>query len=320
MPRPKKIPEQEIDIIKSFEKTILEASSIGELKRAKIALDKVKPILNRYHHKARLLQLYLVLYEGALENWDLDLAKRGFDFVRREARKETRLYLEATFLLAIAHLRDQDLFAAEPLICKVFNNEHLVSSEKQREKFIKEVVERFDQEGAISALAKIYKDTLPEAEIHTRAIELLRTGMSEDELEMQLGKSIPQAVKDFIFRVDQLSKKSLPPGNLLYLPSPREVIKNQKVGNLVFLATKRRLYKYLCDKNSEVYQTWLHEGLDAICSKSYVASAVLSALTDLRIGLGAVAVGVTSLAIQQGLHKFCESHKPTSFMSLRNNK
>ena len=320
MSKPEKIPQQEIEKIQRLEKVILESASAGNLKKAKNALNQMKPILNRYHHQARLLQSYLVLYEGALEIWDLELAKRGFEFVRREANKKTRLYLEATFLLAIAHLREQNLFSAEPLIYEVFNNEHLVSSEKQREIFIKEVVERFDQEGAITALAKIYQENLPELEIHSKAMELLRDGMNEDDLEIHLGKSVPQAVKDFMFRVDQLSRKALPPGDLLYLPAPREVIKNQKVGNLVFFATKRRLYKYLCDENSEVYQVWFHDGLDAICSKSYVASAVLSAMADLKIGVGAVAVGITSLAIKQGLHKFCETNKPQSFMSLRKNK
>lgn len=320
MPRPIKIPEKQIEKIQRLEKSLLDFSSAGNLEKAKIVLDEMKPILNRYHHKARLLQAYLVLYEGALEIWNLDIAKRGFDFVRKEANKKTRIYLEATFLLAIAHLREQDLFSAEPLIFEVFNNEHLVSSEIQREIFIKEVIERFDQEGAITALSKTYHEALPELEIHKKAMELLREGMNEDDLETHLGKTIPKAVKDFILRVDMLSRKALPSGDRLLLPSPYDTIKNQKVGSLVFLATKRRLYKYLCDTNSEVYQTWLHEGLDAICSKSYVASAVLSALADLRIGFGALAVGITSLAIQQGLHKYCETNKPQSFMSLRKSK
>lgn len=317
MPRQEKIPAQELEKVQQFEKVILQEANLGNLEKAKIALNKIKPILNRYHHKARLLQSYLVLYEGALENWNLDLAKRGFEFVRREASKETRLYLEATFLLAVSHLREQDLFSAEPYIFEVVNNEHFIPSKKQREIFLREVIDRFDQEGAITALAKTYQEILPEAELHTRAMELLRNGANEEDLEIHLGKSVPQAVKEFILRVDQLSKKALPPGDLLLLPSPREVINNQKVGSLVFFGVKRRLYKYLCDKDSNVYQTWLHKGLDVICSESYVAGLVVAALADLKIGASAIAIGITSLAIKQGLHKFCESNQPKSFMSLR---
>ncbi|HLM03179.1 MAG TPA: hypothetical protein VK400_19155 [Pyrinomonadaceae bacterium] len=317
MPRPEKIPEKQKERIYRLEKIIEQSASVGNLEKAEIALSDLKPILNRYHHKARLLQSYLVFYEGALESWNLELAKRGFQYVRERASKETRLYLEATVLLAISHLREENLFSAEPLIYEVLNNEHFVPSEKQRQIFIKEVIDRFDQEGAIVALARTYKESISEAVLHKKAVSLLKKGLSEQELEIHLGESVPDQAKSFILKVNQLSRNLLPPNEKLLLPNPRDAMKNHKVGNLVFRGIKRRLYKYLCAEDSEVYQAWLHKGLDAIVSESYVAGAVVAVLTDLKIGVGAIAVGITSLALKQGIYKFCESNKPQSFMSLR---
>ncbi len=317
MPKPSKIPENQLARVYRLEKLFEEALNSGNLTKAKIALNDLKEILERFHHNARILQAYLKLYETALEAWDIELAKRGFQFVREKANKRTRLYLEATTLLAITHLRDQDIFSAEPLMAEVLKNDTIIKSEEQRRIFRKEIIVRFDQEGALSSLAKSHPEVIREAQIHQDAIRLLRQGLSDEELEENLGQKIPQEVKDFILKVDMLSKNVLPYTQRLMLPSPKDVIKNRQVASLVFNAIKRRLFVYICDEDSESYQAWINGGLDAIVSKSYVASAVVAALADLRIGVSAVAVGVTALLIKKGLENFCNNYKPKSLMILR---
>ena len=69
-----------------------------------------------------------------------------------------------------------------------------------------------------------------------------------------MGSRIPQEVKDFILKVDVLSRKLLPHETRLLLPSPGDVVKNRQVAQLVFSAAKRRLYGMVCDENSETYQ------------------------------------------------------------------
>lgn len=317
MPKPLKIPENQLARVYRLEKLFEKALSSGNLKKARLALNDLKDILEKYHHNARILQAYLKLYETALEAWNIELAKRGFQFVREKANKRTRLYLEATTLLAITHLRDQDLFSAEPLMAEVLKNDTIIKSEEQREIFRKEIIVRFDEEGALSALAKSHPEVIAEAQIHQDAIQLLKQGLSDQELEENLGQNVPQEVKDFILKVDMLSKNVLPYNQRLMLPNPKDVIKNRQVASLVFSAIKRRLFDYVCDKESESYKAWINGGLDAIVSKSYVASAVVAALTDLRIGASAIAVGVTALLIKKGLDNFCNKHKPKSLMILR---
>lgn len=303
--------------VKALEVRLDVLASTGKLKPAKLVLDELKTILQKYHHNARVMQGYLKLYEGALETWQLDIAKRGFQFVRANTSSDTRLFLEATTLLAIAHLREQDTFSAEPLMAEVLRNDAAISSKTQREIFRREVVDRFDQEGALAALAACHPDHKTEADVHSEAIRLLREGKGPEDIQENLGSTVPQSVKEFLLKVDRLSKNMLPHEQRLMLPSPTEVVKNKGVGGVIFAGIKRKLYRHICDEQSDAYQAWVQDGLDAILSKGYVASAVISTLAEMRIALGAVAVGATAMVMSRGITNFCERNKPSSLMRLR---
>lgn len=317
MANPKKIPKGQLERVRRLEQALSSHAGRGDLRAAKVALDELKTILNPYGHRARLMQNYMVLYEAALEKGDLGVAKRGFEFVRRNTRSSTRAHLEATALLAIAYLRCRDLSSAGPLIAEVLRNESVIRSEERRRQFHREVIERFDEEGALAALANEHTEVMTEAEIHQRAISLLMQGRNEDELAEAIGRETPQAVKDFLLKVDQLSKNLLTHEERLLLPSPREVIKNRQTGRVVFGGVRRRLYRYICQEDSDVYQAWIKGGLDAILDRGYVTGAVIAGLADLRVGAGAVAVGISALLIKLGIANFCEKSKPSGLMSLR---
>lgn len=317
MSKPEKIPEQQLDRVHRLEDILAAAAESGDLKKAKLALDDLRPILERYQHNHRVLEAYLKLYESALEAWDLDIAKQGFSFVRREASRNTRLYLEATVLLAVTHLRNQDLFSAEPLMAETLRNENIIKSKSQRDIFRREAIDRFDQEGAIAAMAKVHPEVMHEAQVHQDALNLLRKGLNEQDIEEDLGAQIPQQVKEFILKVDILSRKLLPHETRLLLPCSADVVKNRHLSQIVFSGVKRKLYGYVCDESSETYQAWIHGGLDTLCNKGYVANAVIAVLADLKIFIPAVAVGLTALVIKKGIGNFCEANKPKRFMDLR---
>ncbi len=252
-----------------------------------------------------------------MESRNFDTAKRGFQFVRKKANNKTRLHLEATTLLSIAHLRCHDLFSAEPLMAEVLRNDTVITSQKKRRQFRKEIIDRFDQEGALAAMAKVHPQFKSEAEIHSEAIKMLRDGMNEEDIAEEIGASVPLQVKDFILKVDQLSRNLLPHEERLLLPSPTNYIDNKNTGKIIFGGLKRRLYSSLCDSESKTYKTWIDGGLDAIVSKNYIAGAVVAALADYKIAIGAVAVGTTAMVIKMGIGNFCERNRPNSLMSLR---
>lgn len=317
MARPKKIPTGQLEVVRSLEDQLEQAAREGKLIDAKTKLDNLKPILNKYNHHARLLQAYLKLYEGALESWNLGVAKRGLEFVRRESNKNTRIYLEATTLLAICYLRERDTIAAEPLMAEVLRNEEVIKSISRRIVFRREIIDRFDQEGALAALASCHPDLKSEVEIHKEAVQLLREGKTEHDMEELIGSSTPEMVKDFLLKVDRLSKNLLPYEERLLLPSPNDVIKNRQTGRILLNGIRRKLYKYICDSNSNVYQEWMRDGIDAVLNKGYIASAVVAALADIRVGAGAIAVGITAAFMKIGINNFCEHNKPVSLMGLR---
>ena len=319
MPAPIKLPKQQLKRVHELESRFNEELRKGNLKSAKLILNNLKDILKTHFHAARLLENYLKLYETAMESWQISLARKGFEFVRNNASVNTRLYLEATTLLAICHLREKNIDLAEPFMAEVLKNDKGIKSESKRFEFRAAVIERFDQEGALAALSESTSQitTLSEDDVHKEAIEILRQGKSEDDLREMLGASVPESVKDYLFRIDTIAKNLLSYEQRKMLPGPKEVIKNRNLGSVLFGGFKRKLYKYICDEKSDVYQAWLKSGLNSILDKGYLASIVVTALADLRIGASALAVRITALIMNQGITNFCNNNKPRSLMLLR---
>ena len=319
MPIPIKLPKEQLARVHDLESRFSAELKKGNLKGAKSILNELKKILSAYFHEARVLENYLKLYEAALETWQIPVAIKGFQFVRNNANENTRLHLEATTLLAICYLREQKLNLAEPLMADVLQNDKVIKSESKRFEFRATIVERFDQEGALAALAESlpYNSASSEKEVHEAAIEIIKQGKNEDDIREMLGASVPEAVKDYLFRIDSISKNLLSYEQRKRLPGPKEVIKNKNLGNIIFGGIKRKMYKYICDDKSDIYQAWLKDGIDSILDKGYLASIVVTACADLRIGASALVIRVTAFIMNQGITNFCENNKPSSLMVLR---
>ncbi len=204
-------------------------------------------------------------------------------------------------------------------MAEVLQNDKVIKSESKRFEFRATIVERFDQEGALAALSESlpYIATNSENDIHKAAVEILKQGKNEDDIREMLGSSVPEEVKDYLFRIDSISKNLLSYEQRKKLPSPKEVIKNKNLGSIVFGGFKRKLYKYICDENSDVYQAWLKDGINSILDSGFIASIVVTALADLRIGASALAARITAFIMNQGITNFCNKNKPSSLMVLR---
>jgi len=240
MPRPQKIPPDKIELVKTLDLRLDKLLFAGELKRAKLVLDELKGILRSYHHEARIMQSYLRLLEAALDSWQLDIAKRGFQFVRSNTRNNTRLYLEASALLAIAHLKEQDILRAEPLMAEVLKNATAIKSARQRDMFRRAITDRFDQEAALAALAACPTDHKTEAEIHREAVALVREGRGAAGIQERLGSAVSQSARKFLLEVDQLAKGMLPDEQRMALSSSEDVVSDSGVGGVIFTGMQRK--------------------------------------------------------------------------------
>lgn len=316
MPSPTKLSDNQLERVNRLEKNLAKAARQRDLKLAKLCLNDLRPILERHNNTPRLLENYLILYEAALELWELDVARVGFEFVINKSNNG-RLRLEAQTLLAITFLRKEDILSAEPHIAAVLRNDKVITSEAKRREFRRETIDRFDQEGAIAALAHLYPEHLDEAKIHEESLKLLREGKFDDELEEQLGASIPESVRQFILKIDQLAKKQLPSSERLMLPGPAEVIKNRRVAGIVFQGISRRLHPHLCDPESEVYKKWIAGGLDSVLGGGFLVGVVIQTMTDARVLIPSAIASMGALVAKRGLNTFCTNHKPRELMSLR---
>ena len=98
------------------------------------------------------------------------------------------------------------------------------------------------------------------------------------------------------------------------LPSPDDKEKQERVGVTVAEALKRRLYAAICDKDSEIYQAWVKQGLGAVLNKVYIGGAVTSLLYGLSGATMALAVPLAALVLKLGVEVWCEVNQPKNIM------
>lgn len=241
---------------------------------------------------------------------------RGFIGNRKLVNKNTRLYLEATALLAICYLRKNDYEKSKPYIQEVLQNEKVIKSERTRREFHHAIINRFDEEAALFSLKVERNEHLDLEEIQKEAALLLSSN-TVDGIYLILGKSLPKQTKDILFQIDDFSKNQLSSAERKMLPSPKDMIKNEMAGKTVFQSLKRVVYNSLCDPKSEVYQAWFKNGLAVVLDKKYITSAIAASLTGLGIGFKALAISAVALIIRFGLDVYCEHNKPTGIMEVR---
>ncbi|PKO52373.1 MAG: hypothetical protein CVU26_06760 [Betaproteobacteria bacterium HGW-Betaproteobacteria-2] len=277
-------------------------------KAKEIAAD-IQIILRQTGHETRLMQSKNWLFEAALNAGETLTAERGFRGVIEKTSSRTKVHIEATALLAVSLLRQNKLKDAEPLICKVIKS-NCIKNDVRREKFIKSIAKRFEMEGFIAAIRNLDNAFLDVDQVDQEAIEAIRHNKSEEELFAEIGRALPKQVVDYVYKIDQISRKQLTLAEVLYLPPPSYFEKKSDQGRGFFDSLKLVIWKSLCDPNSEIYKAWYSNGMSQVLTKKYYAIAVSSALIDLGFGVKTIAVAVTALLIKFGLEVYCEKYKP----------
>ena len=205
------------------------------------------------------------------------------------------------------------------MIAETLRREESIGSEARRRKFIRTVIKRFEEEGALASLKGYGDELLDPAQMQSEAGDMIRT-MTEDEVFASLGRSLPKKTVAYILKIDEFSRGQLPSAEVRYLPLPEELVKHSELGRTVFSSIRRVLYRSLCDPDSDVYKAWFNQGLMAVLDRRYLAIAVGTALSGLSIGVKALGVSATALLIKIGIEVFCERYKPTGVMEVRSEK
>jgi tetratricopeptide (TPR) repeat protein len=316
MARPNKLTEIQKERLARLEPQLKLAVLEKNFENAKRIVSDIQDFLRPSGHITRLVQVKNTLFELAIEIGLYDYAEQGFIGNRKLVNKNTRLYLEATALLAICHLRKSEYEKAKPYIQEVLKNENIIKSEKTRRNFHHGVIERFDEEAALFSLKFERNEKLDIDEIQREA-GILLSSSTEDGIYLILGKSLPKQTKDILFQIDDFAKNQLSSAERKMLASPKELVKDEIAGKTVFQSLKRVIYKSLCDPNSEVYKAWYNNGLGVVLNKKYITSAIVVSLTGLGIGFSALAISAVALILRFGLDVYCEHNKPIGIMEIR---
>jgi len=319
MKRPPPLTDAQKQRLARLEPLLSNAARTGDFKSAKALTAELQGILRPTGHHMRLFQSKNWFFESALEAGKIGLARQGFEGIRASVSPTTRLYLEATALLAVCHLRDGDIEAAKPYMAEVLANTEVIQSDFQRRVFKRRLIDRFNEEAVLASLRKCGTDHLDPDELEIDAGQLIQT-KTEDEMFLSMGELTPEHSVDILLRIEEFALKQLPEGDLRYLPGPKERTERREVGKIVFGSFKRTLWRSLCDPESDIYQAWFHQGMGVVLDKKYIGSAVVATFSGLGIGIKALAVSATALLIKFGLEVFCDVYQPEALMEARSQR
>ncbi len=313
MARPPKLTKQQKRRLKILEPNLRNAVKNGNYELAKQIVYDIQNLLRQSGHETRLMQAKNWLFEAAMESGNLHIAIPGLIGVQKKSNPQTRVYLEATSLLAICHLRNENIDLAEPLIETVLEKSKYIRSDKRRRQFKRRIIQRFKEEAALAALKNSGDDVLRVEQIENEAGILIQT-KNEDEILSDFGRHLPRKVINDLLRIHNFSGDQLPYDEKKILPAPEEIVKEKELGRTVFSSFKRVLYRSLCDPKSEIYQAWFNNGLSVVLDKKYLGGAIIAAMTSMNIGIKALAVSTTALIIKLGIETYCDRFAPNGIM------
>jgi hypothetical protein len=287
-----------------------------DYKAAKSLIVDIQSILRPTSHFVRLCQSMNKLFELSIELDDFGFAITGLQSSLKILNERTRIYLETTSLLAICYIRMREIEKAKPYIKEVLTNKTVIKSERTRQIFHSEIINRFNEEVVLCSLKSTNKPVYDEIEIEKEVIKIIQR-LTEQELFTQIGQASPKATKDLIFLVYDFSTKQLPSNERLALASPEQKIMDTEVGQTVFQSVKRVLYNSLCIPESEIYKTWFNNGMQMVLEKKYIKTAVISCLVNLGIGVKMIAASIIALIMKFGIEIYCDRYKPVGLMEIR---
>jgi len=191
----------------------------ADLDKAKRIAAQIQELLRPTGHETMVLQAKNWLYETAMEANSLTYAKMGFEGTIQKSSAKTRLNLEATSLLAICYLREQNSEKARELIIKAIDNINNIKSDERRRQFHRRLLEKLEEESILVGLVDKSAAPLELAEVDKEAVRLVMS-KSESQILVEMGRAIPQKSIDLLSEVRNTYKLRLPAPDRKFLPPP----------------------------------------------------------------------------------------------------
>lgn len=299
--------------LKRLNTSLIKACKAGDLKGARTNLYDIKPILLLTGNTARYYIAYLRYLEACMDFDNINNALSAIKSIKEKSNKNTRVYLEASSLLAICYIRLGNFNEAEPIIKDVLKNDKVIKSESRRFEFRKEAISRFDEEALIYGLSEKNPPTLQIKEIE----EIIHNNIYKSDIDIHenIGMVVPNSAKHLLSRIDSFSKKQLPTAERLALPSGQEIVENKKVGKRIQKFVSRVLYNSFCDKESETYKSIISGKLNSF--NSLITITVVETFQKFSIGLKLLIGLVATAILKAGIDFICSISRPKSLIDYR---
>jgi hypothetical protein len=313
-----KLPEDILRDLRPLEEALRKAVAAQEPEAAIEAAAQIQRFFthDRSHH--RLLRAKLWAYEACVDANRLAYAEPGLIGVRKLASPNTRLFLEASALLAVTYLRQKKLGEAKKLIREVIGNINNITSDRTRHQFQKRFIERVEEECIFAELIGSGDGPLDIKEVEAKAIFLVQRN-SDDEIYKLIGNSVPMPGLTLLSDVRNYSILQLPAPDRKLLPAPEKAQEPKNIGRTTFALLRRIAWKTFCKPDSPIYKLW-SKNIPKLFNEGYFAAAVVSTMNDFRIGVPILASGLAALAMKYSAEEFCELAKPKGLMIGRNEK
>lgn len=244
--------------------------------------------------------------------FSITYSKNGFVGVRKLSGPSTRLYLEASSLLAVCHLRSKELDQAKKLLREVIGKINNIQSDRTRHKFQRRLISRIEEECIFAELIGSGSETLDADEVQAKAIVLVQRS-SDAEIFKLIGNSVPTASIALLSEIRDYSVKQLPAPDRKALPPPEKVQQPAQIGKTTFALLRRVAWKTFCNPDSSIYKLW-SKRVPKVFNEGYFSAAVVSTLADFRVGIPLIASGLTALVMKYTAEEFCELSKPKGLM------
>lgn len=308
-----KLTEYQLSKLKPLELKLKRAVHSGDTDKAIELATQIQGLFpNEWRKHHRLLRAKLWAFESCLDANRISYAQRGFIGIRKLSASNTRLYLEASSLLAVCHLRSKDTSTAKTLIKEVIEKINNISSERTKHQFQKRLIERIEEECILTELIGTNGLAMNIDEIQAKAVLLIQRN-SDTEIFKLIGNSIPTASINLLRDVRAYSLNQLPPPDRKLLPSPDKAEEPQKIGKTTFGIIKRIAWKTFCNPDSTIYQLWKNR-VPKVFNEGYFSAAVVTTMGDFKIGIPLLASGISALVMKYTAEEFCELSKPKGLM------
>jgi len=307
-----KLTEWQLSEIKPLELELRKAVQQAEPEMAIEFAEKIQNLFpyDRKHH--RLLRAKLWAFEACLDANRLTYAEAGFIGIRKLSETNTRLYLEASSLLAICFLRQKKTSESKKLIHEAILKINNIASDRTRHQFQKRLIERIEEECILAELIGAGEEKLDFKEIEEKAIFLIQRN-SDDEILKLIGNSVPVSSIKLLNDVRTYSIKQLPAPDRKLLPAPEKAEKPKQIGLITFAILRRIAWKTFCKPSSPIYKLWANR-VPKVFNEGYFSVAVITTMGDFRIGIPIIASGLVALIMKYSAEEFCELAKPKGLM------